>query len=136
MGIISTLLGGKTKKDEDYMRRAAQGQSVVGNVLGSSPYMKEWSRQKREILEQYEKKERSMRKGWRQEDIDINRDLEKVAGRYERRMGEEKGKKYSDEHVRDKQREIQRQRDRALQDMEQEKNEAIRNIQKNIKEWK
>jgi hypothetical protein len=98
--------------------------------------MKEWNRQKREILEQYDKKERSMRKGWRQEDININRNLEKVAGRYERKMGEEKGRKYSDEYGRDKQREIQRERDRALRDMEQEKNEAIRNIQKNIKQWK
>lgn len=136
MGIISALFGPKPKRDEEYMRRAAEGSSVVGNILGSSPYMKEWTRQKREILEQYEKRERSMRKQWFAEDQDINRGLDKVRGRYERRMGAEKGQKYYGQYEREQQRKIQRERDRALKDMEQEKNEAIRNIQKNIKQWR
>jgi hypothetical protein len=135
MGIISTLFGGK-KNDEDRMRRAAQGQSVVGNVLGSSPYMKEWSRQKRHVLEDYEKRERSLRKQWRHEDEDISRSLGKMQGKYERKMGPEKGQKYYGEYEREQQRKIQRERDRVLQELEREKNEDIRNIQKNIKQWK
>lgn len=135
MGIIDLLLGGKREKDEDRMRRAAQGQSVVGNVLGSSPYMKEWGRQKRQILEDYKLKERSLRKQWRREDEDIWRSLGKMQGKYERKMGPEKGQIYYGKYEREQQRKLQWERDRALQDMEREKNEAIRNIQKNIKSF-
>ena len=118
------------------MKRAAQGQGVVGNILGTSPYMKQWGREKREIMEQYDKKEISIRKQLRREDIDIARGLAKDRGRYQRKMGPEKGEKYYGEHERDEWRKIQRERDRELVIRELERNEAIRNIQKNIKQWK
>jgi len=137
MGILSSLFFGEgKKKKEERLQRAAQGQSVVGNVLGSSPYMKEWGRQKRDILEQYDNKERSLRKQWRREDEQIARDMSKAQGRYERKMGPEKAGKYYGAYERLQKRIVQRGRDRELLEMEQEKNEAIRNIQKNIKQWK
>jgi len=133
---LSLFLGEGKRKKEERMRRAAQGQSVVGNILGSSPYMKQWGREKRDILEQYDKKEISIRKQLRREDIEIARDLEKDKGRYTRKMGEEKGAKYYGEHERDEWRKIQREREREHLERELERNEAIRNIQKNIKQWK
>lgn len=136
MGIISSLLFGPKKNDEDRLRRAAGGQSVVGNVLGTSSYMKEWNRQKREILDQYEIKERSLRKEWAREDQTINREFSKDKARYDRKMNPDKAARFYAAHKRDEQRSIQRDRDRTLLEMEQEKNEAIRNIQKNIKQWK
>lgn len=137
MGYLASLFFGESKrKKEERMKRAAQGQSVVGNLLGSSPYMKQWGREKREILEQYDNKERSIRKQLRREDIDIHRGLEKDKGRYARKMGPEKGAKYYEEHERDEWRKIQRQRERELLERELERNDAIRNIQKNIKSWK
>ncbi len=135
MGIISSIFWGKKESDEDRMKRAAQGQSVVGNVLGTSPYMREWGRQKQDIRERYEKQERSLRKQWRREDEEIGRNLEKVQGKYERKMGPEKAEKYYGQYEREHQRKIQRERDLALKEMEREKNEAIRNIQKNIQSY-
>lgn len=134
--LLSLFLGEGKQKKEERMRRAAQGQSVVGNVLGSSPYMREWSKQKRQLLEQYDNKERSLRKQWRREDEDIARSLGKAQGRYERKMGPEKGAKYYGKYEQDERRQIQKERDRELLEMELEKKEAIRNIQKNIKQWK
>ena len=138
MGYISSILFGSGKKrdDPDYRKRIAQSGSIVGSILGSNPRSREWNSQKREILEQFEKRERSMRKQWRREDEDTNRELEKVQGRYERRMGAEKGAKYYGEYERDERRRIQREREQALEDLKFEKLDSIRNIQKNIKDWK
>lgn len=135
MGILSTLLFGKKEKDEDRMRRAAQGQSVVGSILGS-PYTSEWNRQKRDLNEQFDKRERLLRKKWRKEDEDIHRGLQKDQARYQRKMNPDKAARFYASHEREEWRDIQRKRDRELLELNQEKNDAIRNISKTIKGWK
>ncbi|MEK7500120.1 MAG: hypothetical protein AAB649_05955 [Patescibacteria group bacterium] len=138
MGILSSILFGSGKKRDnpDYQKRVASGGSIVGSLLGSNPRSREWNSQKREILEQFDKKERSIQKQLRREDIDIARGLAKDRGRYQRKMGPEKGEKHYGEHERDEWRAVQRQRERERVQREIEKNEAIRNIQKNINSWK
>ncbi len=138
MGIFSDILFGpsKKKKDEEELQRIAQSNSILGNLTGSSAYSREWSRQRKEVVKETKKQERSMRKQWVKEDRQVDRYLEKTKARYERRMKPDKAEFFFGKHERDERRRIQRERERALAEQEREKNEKIRAIARGIKEWK
>src|SRR3989338_6770743 len=106
MGLFSFFLGGAKKDNTERMQQAARGQSVVGNVLGGSPYMREWRKQNQEIGKQHREQEKSLRKQWRLQDKRMEHEL----GKAERKYGEDFANR--------KRKEIQRERDRALEDME------------------
>ncbi len=138
MGIFSDILFGpsKKKKGPEELQRIAQSSSILGNLTGSSAYSREWVRQRKEIVQEAKKQERSMRKRWSKEDRHVDRYLEKTKARYERRMKPEKAEVFFGKHEREERRRLQRERDRALAEHEREKNEKIRAIARGISEWK
>lgn len=138
MGLFSAVFGGGSKKkNPEDMQKIARGQSVLGNITGSSPYMDEWRRQKKDLSQDYAQQERSMRKKWGFEDIEINRNLQKERDRYYRKYKDPKeAEKWFMQYETKKRREIQRERDNEARAMKEEKNQEQRNIAKNIKQWK
>ncbi len=131
------IFGGSKKKSPEEMQKIARGQSVLGNIVGSSPYMEEWRRENKSLYEDYEKRNRSMHKRWKFEDIEINRNFEKERARYYRRYKDPKeAEKWYMQYETKKRREIQRDRDNEMRDMKEEKSQQQRDIAKNIKQWK
>lgn len=124
MGIFSFFFGGTQKDTAEHMQQAARGQSVVGNLLGSSPYMREWRKQNKEITKQYRKQEKSLRKQWKREDEHIESEMARVS------------RKYGETTEKRQRADIQRDRARALQDLEREENEQVRSIANTIKQYK
>lgn len=124
MGIFSFFFGGTKRDDTEHMQRAARGQSVVGNFLGSSPYMQEWRKQNKNIREQYRLQEKSLRKQWKREDEHIEYEMAKVRRKY-------------GETTEQKQRaDIARSRAKMIENMEREENEQIRSIASTIKQYR
>lgn len=136
MSIFSFFFGGPKKDDAQRMQEAARGQSVVGNVFGSSPYMREWRSMHKEVIEQHKKQEKALRKQWRREDEHIQRSFDKEKARYARNMSEKDAARFYAKWETDHRREIQRKRDRVLEDMERKKHEQTRNIGPRIREFK
>ena len=124
MGIFSFFFGGTKKDTTERMQKAARGQSVVGNLLGSSPYMREWRNQSKNIHEQYLKQEKSLRKQWRMQDKHIEYEMAKVR------------RKYGETTEKRQRADIQRARANMLENMEREENEHIRNIAPTIKQYR
>ena len=138
MGLYSAIFGGGSKKKSpEELQKIARGQSVVGNVLGSSPYMDEWRRQNKQNSENYAQQERSMRKKWGYEDAEMNRSLQKERDRYYRKYKDPKeAEKWFSQYEAKKRREVQGERDRELRALKEEKNQQQRDIAKNIKQWR
>lgn len=136
MSIFSFFFGGSKKDDAQRMQEAARGQSVIGNLFGSSPYMQEFGRQRKEIIKQHQKQEKALRKQWRREDQHIQRSFDKEKARYARNMNEKDAARFYAKWEADHRREIQRKRDRVLEDMEREKHEHVRSIGPKIREFK
>lgn len=131
MSIFSLFLGGSRKSDAERMQDAAHGRAVLGDLFGSSPYMREWKRQNKEIGKQYRKQEKELRKQWRREDEHIQRQFDKEKERYERRGASKYYTKWEADHRRD----IQRERAKILDKMELERNQQVRNIGPTIKKF-
>lgn len=139
MGLYSALFGGGRKKqDPEKMQKIARGQSVLGNLVGSSPYMEEWRRQNKENYKNYVLQEKSMRKKWAREDLEIARYQGKKRDEFNRRYAKnpKDAERFFLSWKMEQDRKLQRERDNELRDMKEEKNQEQRNISKNIKQWK
>src|SRR5258708_3739307 len=86
MGLYSAIFGGgPKKKDPEQMQKIARGQSVLGNLTGSSPFMREVTSQKKDVNKDYKYREISMRKQWAREDQEIARYQAKKRDEFYRR---------------------------------------------------
>jgi len=106
------------------MEDAARARSFFGDVFGTDPYRKEWSRQRKQVLKQYKMQERSMRKGWHREDQHLEREFAKMERRHGANFAARQRK------------ELQRERNKALENMKYEKSDAIRGISRNIRDYR
>jgi len=138
MGFFSAIFGSGTKKtDAQRMQSIARGQSIIGNVAGSSPYMQQWRRENKSLHEEYVKQEKNMRKQWERADIETNRSLQKEKERYFRKYKDPKdAERFYAKYETNARRDIQRDRKKETDSMRWEKVDRQRDISKNIKQWR
>ncbi len=140
MSIFSAIFGGgkkyKEKREQERMQNAARGQSVLGNIFGSSPYIQEWRRQNKDLNQKYKYDNISLRKQWAWEDIAISRDREKERQRYNRKYkNPEDAAKWFGKWDTEKRRELERDHKHQREDMEYKKKADQRNIGSQIKKF-
>lgn len=133
---IFTIFSGSKKNDAERMQDAAHGRAVLGDLMGSSPYMREWRRRKKEISEDYKKQEKNVRKDWKREDEYLEREFEKEKERFGRRMDEKNAAKYYGTWEAKHRREIQKERSKMLEKMERDEHRQVREIGPTIRQFK
>lgn len=137
MRFVSDSIWGRQDRSSDERRKIAESSSIIGNAMGSSGYIREWSQQRQQIIRDARKEEREIKNRWRREDQIISREMEKTKQRYLRKLGEEKGTKFYGKYERrELSGRIKRERERELRDLTIERNEKIRNIARGIRDWK
>lgn len=137
MRFVSDSIWGRQDRSSDERRKIAESGSFMGNAMGSSGYIREWSQQRQQIMRDARKEEREIKNRWKREDQIISREMEKTKQRYLRKLGEEKGTKFYGKYERrELSGRIKRERERELRDLTIERNEKIRNIARGIRDWK
>lgn len=137
MRFVSDSIWGRQDRSSDERRKIAESGSFMGNAMGSSGYIREWSQQRQQIMRDARKEEREIKNRWKRENQIISREMEKTKQRYLRKLGEEKGAKFYGKYERrELSGRIKRERERELRDLTIERNEKIRNIARGIRDWK